>query len=167
MKKAASHEAGEAGAEHHEARAPHAGRVEARLGPGRPLRAQHRLLGRLRAAGQHHAALGRPNTNWPTFLGFNDAHHLVPVLQPADDLPLRAAPEHPLGLAGQAGRGALERDQDGHRLRPAGRLLHRHDRRRAGSSAPTEQGQPRSGLLDHLASSPSASSISRRSACRS
>ncbi len=34
-------------------------RVEARLGAGRAVRAQHRLLGRLRAAGQHDADVGR------------------------------------------------------------------------------------------------------------
>ena len=45
-------------------------RVEARLGARRPLRAQHRLLGRLRAAGQHDADVGRREDDLAGVLGF-------------------------------------------------------------------------------------------------
>ena len=57
-------------------------RAEACLGARAPLRAQHRLLGGLRAAGQHHAALGRPEHELE-FPGRGHPLDLVPVVQPA------------------------------------------------------------------------------------
>ena len=94
------------------------------------VRAQHRLLGRLRAAGQHACSSGpTSNTNW-TFLGVDHPVDLVPGVQPVHDLPLRAAAHHVLGVAGERNQEPSSVTKMAIGCVLLGLSLHRHDRRR-------------------------------------
>ena len=85
----------------------------------RAVRADHLVLGDLRAAGQHHRAVGRrlyrPHVDLIVWRG-RDPGHLVPGLQSVHDLRLHAVSHRAVGVAGQARRGALDRHQDVDRL---------------------------------------------------
>ena len=76
------------------------GRAQARARADRALRAQHRVLGSLRAAGQHHADLGRRAHHLARDLRLPDALDLVPVAEPVPDHLARAAARHVLAASG-------------------------------------------------------------------
>ena len=76
-------------------------------GAARAVRADHVVLGHLRAAGQHHRAVGRrlyrPDDR-PADLARRNPGHLVPGIQPVHDLRLHAFHHRAVDVAGQAPR---------------------------------------------------------------
>ena len=76
----------------------------------RAVRADDLVLGDLRAAGQHHRAVGRrlhrPHDRSPRLARRNPGH-LVPGLQPVHDLRLHAVHRRAVGVAGQARHASL------------------------------------------------------------
>ena len=69
----------------------------------RAVRADHVVLGDLRAAGQHHRAVGRRQhrpLDRSLLLARRDPDHLVPGLQPVHDLRLHAVRRRAVGVAG-------------------------------------------------------------------
>lgn len=113
-----------------------------RVEPGRRARRavhpQHLVLGGVRAAGQHHAGMGRHADRLAEVLRLAGPVGVVPVLQPVHDLRPRAGARHVLEAAVQGRLGTVDGGEDGDRLDPARRVVHRdgarrgHDRRREG-----------------------------------
>ncbi len=116
---AAGRSAAQGGRDGQREEAAHARRVAQHPGAHRVVRADELLLGDLRAAGQHHRAMGRhlyrPLCR-PPVLARRDPHRLVPVLQPAHDPRIHALPRRALGLARAARQRAFDRHQDVDRL---------------------------------------------------
>ena len=125
------------------------------------------LLGDLRAAGQHHRAVGRrlhrPH-HQPAGLGRANPGHLVPGVQSVHDLRLHAVRPGAVEAAGGTRPRALDRHQDGARLLRRRAVLPDHGRR--GAAAPAAARRAGSGSPPISSSSPSASFICRRSASR-
>jgi MFS family permease len=124
-------------------------RVEEGRGVDRHLRAERGVLGRVRAAGQHHANVGRRADGVAGDRWLSNSHDLVSVGQPAVHRRAGAAARHVLAATGQARYGAVEREQDGHWFHHLGPLVHRDGGR--GATRRRGQGQPVLAGVLHLA----------------
>ena len=126
------------------------------------------VLGDLRAAGQHHCALGR-RTDRPlgesADLAGADPGHLVSGLQPVHDLRLHPIRDRAVGVAGTARPRAIDRREDGSGLLwPGARQSRASVRRLAVRRRP---GELAVAAAVFRRSSQLANSISRQSDCRS
>ena len=125
------------------------------------------LLGHLRAAGQHHRAVGRrlhrPH-HQPARLAGRNPDHLVPGVQPVHDLRLHAVHPGAVGAAGGSGREPSTVTKMAYRLLRRRARLPDHGRR--GAAAPAAARRAGSGCSPISSSSPSASFTCRRSASR-